>query len=298
MSERTPTHQTSAKSAAPRWIGPSVAVIILAAGGWYLLKPAPAPVPVLVAETPVTTPAAVTPIAEPVDVLSAAQEPDDDISAQAADAGVDPTLLPAEQEVAAAEPLPTLDESDVVVKQKLLALPWKAGLSSLFVSEELIRRFVVQIDNIAQGRLVPEQAVFKGLTVDFKAKQNGQQYQLDIANYQRYQRYLDLLESAPKAEVVALFNQLYPLMQQAYLELGYPEAQFRDRVQQAITLLLAAPEIADGPMLMLDSVQYTFADGEIEQLSMAHKQMVRLGLKNQQRLKMLLVAYQPLLAKK
>jgi hypothetical protein len=296
MSERTPTHQTSAKSAAPRWIGPAVAVIILAAGGWYLLKPTPAPV--LVAETPVTTPAAVTPIAEPVDVLSAAQEPADDISAQAADAGVDPTLCPAEQEVAAAEPLPTLDESDVVVKQKLLALPWKAGLASLFVSEELIRRFVVQIDNIAQGRLVPEQAVFKGLTVDFKAKQNGQQYQLDIANYQRYQRYLDLLESAPKAEVVALFNQLYPLMQQAYLELGYPEAQFRDRVQQAITLLLAAPEIADGPMLVLDSVQYTFADGEIEQLSMAHKQMVRLGLKNQQRFKMLLVAYQPLLAKK
>lgn len=296
MSERTPTHQTQAKANGQRWIGPAVAVIILAAGGWYLLKPA-APAPVVPVATPVTTPAA-TPVAEPADVLSATQEPEDELSAQAADAGVDPTLLPAEQEVAATEPLPALDESDVVVKQKLLALPWKAGLSSLFVSEELVRRFVVQIDNIAQGRLVPEQALFKGLTQDFKAKQNGQQYQLDVANYQRYQRYLDLLESAPKAEVAALFNQLYPLMQQAYLELGYPEAQFRDRVQQAITLLLAAPEIADGPMLVLDSVQYTFADGEIEQLSMAHKQMVRLGLKNQQRLKLLLVAYQPLLAKK
>lgn len=296
MSERTPTHQTQAKATGPRWIGPAAAVIILAAGGWYFLKPAPAPE--VVTETPVTTPTTATPIAEPADVLSAAQEPEDDISAQAADAGIDTTALPAEQEVAATEPLPALDESDDVVKQRLLALPWKAGLSSLFVSEELVRRFVVQIDNIAQGRLVPEQALFKGLTQDFKATQNGQQYQLDVANYQRYQRYLDLLESAPKTEVVALFNQLYPLMQQAYLELGYPEAQFRERVQQAITLLLAAPEIADGPMLTLDSVQYTFADGEIEQLSMAHKQMVRLGLKNQQRLKLLLAAYQPMLAKK
>lgn len=296
MSERTPTHQTQAKATGPRWIGPAAAVIILAAGGWYFLKPAPAPE--VVTETPVTTPTTATPIAEPADVLSAAQEPEDDISAQAADAGIDTTALPAEQEVAATEPLPALDESDDVVKQRLLALPWKAGLSSLFVSEELVRRFVVQIDNIAQGRLVPEQALFKGLTQDFKATQNGQQYQLDVANYQRYQRYLDLLESAPKTEVVALFNQLYPLMQQAYLELGYPEAQFRERVQQAITLLLAAPEIADGPMLTLDSVQYTFADGEIEQLSMAHKQVVRLGLKNQQRLKLLLAAYQPMLAKK
>lgn len=295
MSERTPTHQTQAKGTGQRWMGPAVAVVILAAGGWYFLKPAPAPV---VNETPPTTPVVATPVAEPVDVLTAAQEPEDDISALAADAGVDPTLLPAEQEVVATEPLPTLDESDVVVKQKLLALPWKAGLAALFVDEELVRRFVVQIDNIAQGRLVPEQSLFKGLTQDFKAKQSGQQYQLDVANYQRYQRYLDLLDSAPKAEVVALFNQLYPLLQQAYLELGYPDAQFRDRVQQAIKQLLAAPEISDGPMLTLDSVQYTFADGEIEQLSMAHKQMVRLGLKNQQRLKLLLAAYQPLLAKK
>jgi hypothetical protein len=295
MSERTPTHQTQANTSVPRWIGPAVAVVILAAGGWYLLKPAPAPV---VAETPATIPTATTPVTEPADILSTAQEPEDEISAQAADAGVDTTALPAEQEVAATEPLPLLDESDPLVLQKLQALPWKAGLSSLFVSEEMVRRFVVQIDNIAQGRLVPEQALFKGIGQDFKAQKIGQQYQLDIANYQRYQRYLDLLESAPKAEVVALFNQLYPLLQQAYLELGYPEAQFRDRVQQAIQQLLSAPEIADGPMLALDSVQYTFADGEIEQLSMAHKQMVRLGLKNQQRLKLLLVAYQPLLAKK
>lgn len=296
MSDRNKTQQSSSTTAAPRWIGPAVAVIILGAGAWYLLKPQPAPV--VVPEKTAVVPPVAAPVPEPADVLTAQQEPEDNISAQAADAGMDSTELPAEQEVVATEPLPTLDESDAWVKNKLLALSWKAGLSSLFVSEEMIRRFVVQVDNIAQGRLVPEQALFKGLTQDFKVKQNGQQYQLDPVNYQRYQRYLDLLESAPKAEVVALFRQLYPLMQQAYLELGYPEAQFSDRIQQAIKLLLAAPEVADGPMLTLDSVQYSFADGEVEQLSMAHKQMVRLGLKNQQRLKLLLAAYQPLLAKK
>ncbi|MBU1436112.1 MAG: DUF3014 domain-containing protein [Gammaproteobacteria bacterium] len=295
MSDRTPTHQTLNRTSTSNWIGPVVAVILLAAGAWYLLKPEPAPI-VVVEKTP-TLPAVTQPEPEPVDVLSAQQEPEDEISAQAADAGTDTTVLPAEQEVVATEPLPTLDESDVYVQQKLLALPWKAGLASLFVNEEMIRRFVVQVDNIAQGRIVPEQALFKGLAQDFKAQKNDQQYQLEIANYKRYQRYLDLLESAPKAEVVALFNRLYPLLQQAYLELGYPDAQFRDRVQQAIRLLLSAPEIADEPRLALESVQYTFADPEIEQLSMAHKQMVRLGLKNQQRLKLLLAAYQPLLAK-
>ncbi len=80
-------------------------------------------------------------------------EPADAISEQAADAGVDPTLLDGEQTVAEQPALPALDESDALVKQELLALNWKAGLAALFVDEEMIRRFVVQVDNIAQGQI-------------------------------------------------------------------------------------------------------------------------------------------------
>jgi hypothetical protein len=280
----------------PHIIGPVLVLLGLAAAGWYWWKPVP--VPVEVPATVTVPPAAVeAKTAEPDDVLTKSAEPADPISEQAADAGVDPTLLDGEQRVAEQPALPALDESDALVKQELLALNWKAGLAALFVNEEMIRRFVVQVDNIAQGQIVPEQAIFKGLSKDFQVKKQGQHYQLDTANYSRYQPYLELLESAPKAQVVALFNKFYPLMQAAYQELGYPEKQFRDRLQQAIAVLVAAPEIADGPLLVLDSVQYDFADSEVEQLPLAHKQMIRLGQKNQQRLKLLLSAYQPLLAK-
>lgn len=281
------------------WLAPVVLLAIIAASAWYLLKPEPEPAPK--PATAVTAPVAETqpePVKEPEDVLTTTEEPVDDISAQAADAGVDGQTLPEEQEVPPLPSLPALDESDALVQQELLKLNWKPGLAALFVSEEMIRRFVVQVDNIAQGQLVPQQGIFKGLKQDFKVVKNGTQYQLDTANYARYNLYLDLLESAPKEQVVALFNQLYPLMQAAYQELGYPEQQFRDRVQQAIKVLLAAPEVADGPMLVLDSVQYSFADAELEQLGLAPKQMIRLGQKNQQRLKLLLAAYQPLLAKR
>lgn len=281
------------------WLAPVVLLAIIAASAWYLLKPEPEPAPT--PATAVTAPSADTqpePVKEPEDVLTTTEEPVDEISAQAADAGVDGQTLPAEQEVAALPQLPALDESDALVHQELLKLNWKPGLAALFVNEEMIRRFVVQVDNIAQGQLVPQQGIFKGLKQDFKVVKNGAQYQLDSANYARYNLYLDLLESAPKEQVVALFNQLYPLMQAAYQELGYPEQQFRDRLQQAIKVLLASPEVADSPMLVLDSVQYSFADAELEQLGLAAKQMIRLGQKNQQRLKLLLAAYQPLLAKR
>ncbi len=275
------------------WIAPVIILALIGVGAWYLLKPT-APTPPAIVETPAPVPPApVEKAPTPGDVLAEAPT-QDSIADAAADAGTD---LGAETEVAPAVSLPALDASDDVVRSAVLGLKWKPGLASLFITEEMIRRFVVQVDNIAQGRLIAEQALFKGLSQDFTARAKGQGYQLDKKNYSRYRPYLDLLESVPAEQVAALYQQFYPLIQQAYQELGYGDAQFDDRLQQAIKVLLAAPEISDEPDLTLPSVHYAFADSEVERLGLAQKQMVRLGLNNQQRLKVLLVRYQPLLKK-
>lgn len=273
------------------WIAPVLVLVIIAIAAWYLLKPEPQPVtPVVSAPEPVKP--AVVQQPEPADRLTPEPAGEDQLAAAADDAGVD---VGEETEVAAAVQLPALDQSDEVVRAAFFGLKWKPGLSSLFLNEEMIRRFVVQVDNIAQGRLIAEQALFKGLSKDFAAKAKGQGYQLDKSNYQRYQPYLDLLESVPPEQVASLYKQFYPLLQAAYLELGYPDQQFEDRLHQAIKVLLNAPEVTDEPDLTLPSVHYAFADSELEQLGLAHKQMVRLGLANQQRLKLLLVQYQAVL---
>ncbi len=282
---------TQASPNSKSWIAPVVVLIIIAAAAWYLLRPAPPPpAPVVATPAPQVPMPVKTP--EPVDKLTALPQGDDKLADAADDAGVD---VGAETEVAAAAQLPALDQSDDVVRAAFFALKWKPGLSSLFLNEEMIRRFVVQVDNIAQGRLIAEQALFKGLSKDFSAKSKGQGYQLDKSNYLRYQPYLDLLESVPPEQIAALYKQFYPLLQAAYLELGYPDQQFDDRLQQAIKVLLSAPEISDEPDLTLPSVHYAFADAETEQLGLAQKQMVRLGQANQQRLKLLLVQYQAVL---
>lgn len=273
---------------------PLVVLAVLGAAAWYLLRPEPAPLPpVAVSEQPAPAPITPVPTPVPADVLTATPPATDPVAEQAADEGT--TDVGAETEVAAKPALPALDQSDDLVRSELLALKWKPGLASLFVTEEMVRRFVVQVDNIAQGRLLGEQAFFKGLSQDFIARSEQQGYRLDKKNYQRYQPYLDLLESVPPAEVAALYQKLYPLLQAAYQELGYGDAQFDDRLQQAIKLLLAAPEISDEPLLTLPSVHYAFADAEMEKLGQAQKQLVRLGQDNAMRFKRLLAAYQPLL---
>jgi len=272
-------------------------LLVLAALGiaaWYLLRPAPTPLPA-VAVSEQVPPAVVTaePVQPPADVLTAAPPVTDPVVEQAADEGA--IDVGAETVVASVPALPALDESDAWVKQELLALKWRPGLASLFVTDEMIRRFVVQIDNIAQGRLLGDQAFFKGLSQDFIARTESSGYRLAQQNYQRYQPYLDLLESVPPAQVAALYQKLYPLLQAAYQELGYGDAQFDERLQQAIALLLATPDIADEPQLTLPSVHYAFADAQVEKLGQAQKQVVRLGKNNASRFKRLLMTYQPLL---
>ncbi|MDR7122746.1 DUF3014 domain-containing protein [Rheinheimera soli] len=275
------------------YIGLAVVAVTLIAIVWFFFRSDDAVVPDA-EPTPVPTlqqPA-------PADVLTADQEPVDSLTVQAQDeTPLQETPL---DDAVAVEPtvkLPSLDESDTEVKTGLLGLRWKAGLASLFVTEDMIRRFVVNVDNIAQGTLPKGQPLFQPITVKFAtvAAQDGA-VQLDPTNFERYEPYLQLLESVSVTEVKRLFEYYYPLMQEAYAELGYTDAQFRVRLQDAIKVLLATPEVAPPMTLARPNVYYTYADPELEALPLAQRQMIRLGPDNQKRLKRVLEAHQLVLA--
>jgi hypothetical protein len=275
------------------YIGLAVVAVTLIAIVWFFFRSDEAVVP-----EPAPTPVPTVQQTAPADVLTAEQEPVDSLTVQAQDeTPLQETPL---DDVVAVEPtvkLPSLDDSDAEVKSGLLGLRWKAGLASLFVTEDMIRRFVVNVDNIAQGTLPKNQALFQPMTVKFATlPSDAGGVQLDPANFERYEPYLQLLESVSVTEVKRLFEYYYPLMQQAYAELGYPDAQFRVRLQEAIKVLLAAPEIAPPMELARPNVYYTYADAETEALPLAQRQMIRLGPDNQKRLKRVLEAHQLVLA--
>lgn len=199
------------------------------------------------------------------------------------------------QPVAEPEPvLPALDESDAEVKQRLLALNWRSGLAGLFATEEMLRNFVVQTDNIAQGQLAAGHPLLLPLEQKFTLAE-GEAMQLDESSFERYQPYIQLMESVPAEQVLALFDRYEPLLQQAYAELGYPDELFKNKLLAAIDVMLATPEVSYPLALERPSVVYVFADPAIEQLPAAQKQMIRLGPDNQQRVKAVLKRYKQLL---
>lgn len=115
-------------------------------------------------------------------------------------------------------------------------------------------------------------------------------------NSTRYTPFILLAETVDLAQVVKLYTRMYPLLQQAYRELGYPEGQLNDRTVEVLDLLLATPEVEYPLALQLVEVKgpyaserpwvrWQFADPALEQLAAGQKILLRIGPVNQRRLK-------------
>jgi hypothetical protein len=117
-------------------------------------------------------------------------------------------------------------------------------------------------------------------------------------------RYTPLVLLAGTIDIPAavhLYRRMYPLLQQAYRELGFGERYLNDRVVEVVDLLLATPEPPESPRVDLlpvkgpvpslqPWVRYQFVDPSLESLGAGQKILVRVGPVNQRRLKTMLAA--------
>lgn len=177
-------------------------------------------------------------------------------------------------DVAPAASLPTLDNSDALLREKLVDLMGRVPFSELVLPVALVRRIVATVDNLpretAPRRVIPLAPVPGAY---------------EPGNYDRYAPYVRVIEAIDEKALVADYARAYPLFQQAYEELGYPGKQFNDRLIQAIDDLLAAPEL-DAPLdLIRPRVVYEFASPDLETRSAGQKIMLRMGPQNAARVK-------------
>ncbi len=200
---------------------------------------------------------------------------------------VEPEVEPAVEEVVELEPkvvLPTLDESDSWFSDKLANLTWRKELLKLMITEDMIRRFVVFTDNFSQGTLAYEHAPVTTPKSKFSAieekTQGGSKWQWDESNTRRFSLYVDLLRSMDSEMLVQWYVELKPLIDQAYEELGYPDDEFSDVLQEAISKVLDMEIPKTLPELERPSVMYKYKEESLESLDDAEKLMLRLGKEN------------------
>ena len=94
-----------------------------------------------------------------------------------------------------------------------------------------------------------------------------------------------VLESLDTRVLVKRYVESYPLFQRAYRELGFPKANFNDRLVEAIDDMLAAPDASAPVKLVRPKVLYQFEDPDLESRSAGQKIMMRMGAENAARVK-------------
>jgi hypothetical protein len=193
--------------------------------------------------------------------------------------------------------IPTLEESDSALRQALVGLLGQGAFDNLIWPKDIVRRIVATIDNLPRGRVAQSVLPVKKAPGKFTVAQNGDGLTIDAANAQRYRVYVAALDAVDSHRLVALYAHFYPLFQQAYKDLGYPNAYFNDRLIAVLDDLLAAPEPAQPPRLAEPHLMYQYADPDIEALSAGQKTMIRIGVANEIRVKGKLREIRALLAK-
>jgi hypothetical protein len=244
-----------------------IALIALGLAFTFLRDEGPSVTPSLV--KPVTTaPATVT-------ASSAAAEP----------APIEEYQPPAQ--VIEVEPLPPLSESDSSLLAALMQLRGE-GLIQLLVPEELIRKFVLAVNNIAEGKVIheyrpvvspPPPFIADSFTVMIEGEAVEQE-RVSTNNYQRYEKYVTTLALIDSDAAIAVYRRFYPLLEEAFRELGLKKPNFHSVLIAAIDNILAAPDQQGDLLLVRPKVFYQYADPALEQLPQTHKLMLRMGPEN------------------
>ena len=180
------------------------------------------------------------------------------------------------------DPLPSLDESDAALKLRLQRHHPLEKLESLFLPREMIRHFVVTVDNLDGRKLARRYSIVRSPLTTFIVDKTGNadEFLLAPANHDRYRPYMKFLEAVSDRQLLSIYVRFYPLFQEAYEELGYPDRYFNDRLIEIMDHLLATPVIEGEIRLTRPKVYYQFADSKLENLTAGQKILVRIGNDN------------------
>ena len=196
-------------------------------------------------------------------------------------------------------PLPPLSESDPVAAELLGSLLGDSVVERYFAADDTIPRAVATVDALDSSQVPGAIQAMKGPQGEFLATANEQpaapilneqgdpvpQFLSDPANSRRYLVYVEMLEALDPEQAVALYRQTYPLFQEAFEQLGYPDGDFNQRLLDVIDELLATPEVEEPLSLMKPEAYYLFTDEGLESLPAGQKILIRMGSDNAARVK-------------
>jgi DUF3014 family protein len=182
--------------------------------------------------------------------------------------------------------VPPLDESDGFVRDLAKGLSADARFAAWLATRDLVRVFVVAVENVADGASPRAPLAFLAPVGAFKVTTIRGRLVIDPLSYARYDAVADVLASLDATACAAVYKRVEPLLDAGHREQGHLEGGFSKSLAAAAARLLATPipedEVPVRPVQRATLV-YALEDEGLEKLSPAQKQLLRMGPRNSKR---------------
>jgi hypothetical protein len=177
---------------------------------------------------------------------------------------------------------------------------------SAFQTDDFARRFVATVDNLGRAHapvaVWPVNPTPGQLVVE---KKDGAEV-IGADNGLRYTAFVLIVQTVDPRKAVATYARLYPQLQRAYEDLGFPKRYFNDRLVEVIDLLLATPEVDQPLKIHLPQINgplkpgrpwllYEIDEPALQSLAAGQKILLRMGPANERRVKSKLMEIRQLL---
>jgi hypothetical protein len=249
--EPPPEQEPNRGSHAPIWIAAALLVAAAAAAGVFLFKrPSPPPA------------------TEPAPQATAAPQTE-------ARQPLGPEVEPID--------LPPLVLTDPLVRELLARLSSSPTLAVWLATDGLIRAFVASVENVADGTSPARHARTLAPRAPFRTLSEGGVITVDPKSYTRYDGIANAATSMDAAGLARVYSLLKPRLVEAYKELGHPEGDLDGAVERAIVHLLQTPVVEEPVVLRPRVLSFRYDRQDLEALSAAQRQLLRMGPRNVRR---------------
>lgn len=192
--------------------------------------------------------------------------------------------------------LPALADNDNAVRDAVIALLGREQVLSFLNLGDFPRRFVATVDNLGREHAASRLWPVLPVPARFLVVEKDGTSTIAGGNADRYNAFVRMATSIDTASAVALYVRLYPQLQKAYEDQGYPGKQFNNRLVEVIDQLLLTPEPEAPIEVTLTRVKgpiaeqrpwlrYEYADPSLEARPAGQKILLRMGLRNSHALK-------------
>jgi hypothetical protein len=177
-------------------------------------------------------------------------------------------------------PLPLPAESDARVRKLRPAISPRPELARWISEPDLIERWTVVADNLAEDVSPRKQLTLLAPAKGFSVVERKGRIEIDPRSYQRYDVFADVVASVDAQAFAAAARELHPILETAYHRLGYPDRSLDSLAQKALQRLIDAPLVEGAVELQPKGALYLFKDEKLQAQGPVEKHLLRMGPRN------------------